>query len=47
MFKKMKKSIKKFLDDMAKENQKVYGKGGLDCCKINRNSNNQDIIKNK
>ncbi|ROR30461.1 hypothetical protein EDD66_102112 [Mobilisporobacter senegalensis] len=45
MFQKMKKVIEKFLEDLARENQKVYGKGGLDCCKINRN--NSENMNNK
>ncbi len=36
MFKRLKKSINKFLDDIAKENEKQFGtKGQLDCCKLN------------
>ena len=36
MLKKIKKLINKFLDDIAKENEKQFGnKGQLDCCKLN------------
>jgi hypothetical protein len=36
MLNKIKKIIKKFLLDMAKENEELYGKERLDCCKLNR-----------
>lgn len=39
MFKKIKKSIHKFLDEMAKENQELYGKERMDCCKLNKTNN--------
>lgn len=36
MFKKLKKLLNKFLDDIARENEKQFGsKGQLDCCKLN------------
>jgi len=31
--------INKFLDNLAKENQELYGSGKMDCCNINRKSN--------
>ncbi len=37
MFKKIKIAIHKFLLEMAKENQELYGKDRMDCCKLNRN----------
>jgi len=36
MFKKLKKTFKKYLEDMAKENQKLYGKERMDCCNLNK-----------
>lgn len=36
MFKKIKKVINKFLQDMAKENEELYGKERMDCCKLNK-----------
>lgn len=36
MFKKIKKAIQKYLADMAKENEKLYGKERMDCCNLNR-----------
>jgi len=35
MFKKIKIAIHKFLLEMAKENQELYGKDRMDCCKLN------------
>lgn len=39
MFKRIKKSINKFLDELAKENQKTFGNGKIDCCNLNRTKN--------
>lgn len=36
MLKKIKKVINNLLLDMAKENEQTFGKGSLDCCKINK-----------
>lgn len=36
MFLNIKKVIKKFLLELAKENEQLYGKDKLDCCKLNR-----------
>lgn len=36
MIKKLKNLIKNYLLDMAKENEETYGKGSLDCCKLNK-----------
>ena len=33
---KIKKSVNKSLDNMAKENKKQFGDGVPDCCKMNR-----------
>lgn len=35
MFKWMKKAINKFLTDIAKENEKQFGREKLDCCNLN------------
>lgn len=35
MFKKLKKVIHNFLLQMAKENEELYGKERMDCCKLN------------
>lgn len=40
MFKKLKKVIKNFLEDMAKENQESFGTGKIDCCDLNRRNSN-------
>jgi len=36
MFKKIKKAINNFLQDMAKENEQLYEKERMDCCKLNK-----------
>lgn len=36
MFKKIKKIINKFLEDLAKENKELYGSGRMDCCNLNK-----------
>jgi len=40
VLKRLKKAINKFLEGLAKENEKSFGKGTLDCCQINRKSSN-------
>lgn len=37
MLKKVKNAINKFLNDIAKENEKQFGKEKMDCCKLNSN----------
>lgn len=39
MFKRIKKSINKFLEELAKENQKEFGNGKIDCCDLNKTQN--------
>jgi len=42
IWRKIKASVKKSLDRMAAENQKEFGNGVPDCCKMNRQGyNNQ------
>jgi len=36
MFKKIKRAINKFLEDLAKENKETFGSGRMDCCDLNR-----------
>lgn len=38
MFQKLKKAIHNFLLQMAKENEEMYGKERMDCCKLNSNN---------
>jgi hypothetical protein len=40
MFKKIKKIITKYIEDLAKENEKSFGKDKLDCCNLNKNEKN-------
>jgi len=35
MFRKLRIAIHKFLLEMAKDNQELYGKDRMDCCKLN------------
>lgn len=35
MFKKLKNVIRNYLNKVAKENEELYGKGRMDCCKLN------------
>lgn len=37
MLNKIKRLWERYLADMAKENESQFGKGTLDCCKINSN----------
>lgn len=39
MLKKIKKAINKYLEELAKENQKEFGKERMDCCNINKKIN--------
>lgn len=39
MFKRLKKAINDFLEKLAKENEKSFGKGTLDCCQLNKQGN--------
>lgn len=43
IFKHIRVSIHKYLERMAKENEKEFGRGRLDCCHLNENPN----FKNK
>jgi hypothetical protein len=36
MLKRLKKAINNFLERLAKENEKSFGKDSLDCCQLNR-----------
>lgn len=36
MFKRIKRSINKFLQEIAEENKKEFGSGKLDCCNLNK-----------
>ncbi|MDF2595811.1 MAG: hypothetical protein K0R69_2152 [Clostridia bacterium] len=36
MFKKLKKAINKLLLKIAQQNEEVYGKARMDCCKLNK-----------
>jgi len=38
MLRRIKNAINKFLDKLAKENEKTFGKTSLDCCQLNRQS---------
>lgn len=38
MFKRIKKTFHNFIEKLAKENEKSFGKGTLDCCQLNRQS---------
>ncbi|WP_312811564.1 LDCC motif putative metal-binding protein [Sedimentibacter sp.] len=42
------KFIKNWLDRLAKENEKSFGSGRLDCCDLNKqkNINTQNSVKN-
>lgn len=39
MLKKIKKAINKYFEEMAQENQQTFGKERMDCCNINKKSN--------
>jgi hypothetical protein len=48
MLKRIKQAINNFLEKLAKENKKSFGKGTLDCCQLNRpRSNSIDSNSNK
>jgi len=36
VLRQIKKAIKIFLEKLAKENEKTFGQGILDCCRLNR-----------
>jgi hypothetical protein len=36
MFNKFKKAMSKFLLKIAKQNEELYGKDRMDCCKLNK-----------
>lgn len=38
MLKKLKKLWNRYLEELAKENESQFGKGTLDCCKLNKNN---------
>jgi len=38
VFKQIKRAIYNFLEKLAKENEKSFGKDTLDCCQLNRQS---------
>lgn len=40
MLKRFKKAVNNFLEKLAEENEKSFGKGSLDCCQLNRQSTN-------
>jgi hypothetical protein len=39
LWKRMKKAVNRFLEDLAKENKESFGEGKLDCCQLNRRDN--------
>lgn len=41
LWKRIKRAINRYLEDMAKENQKEFGAGKLDCCQLNRQNNSK------
>lgn len=41
------KFIKNWLDRLAKENEKSFGSGRLDCCDLNRPIKNTDKLVSK
>lgn len=41
MFKRIKEAFNRFLEDLAKENQKSFGTGKMDCCNLNRSNNEE------
>ncbi len=36
LFDKIKKSYKRYIEKLAKINNEEFGKGGLDCCELNK-----------
>jgi hypothetical protein len=36
VFKRLKTALNRFFDSLAKENEKSFGTGKLDCCQMNR-----------
>lgn len=45
MLKHIKKAISVFLERLAKENEKAFGKAPLDCCRLNRSHGGKDSQK--
>jgi len=45
MLKRFKAVILAFLERLAKENEKAFGKGPLDCCRLNRSPGDGDSKK--
>ena len=39
ILKKIKEGYMRFLQNLAKENQKTFGDGKLDCCDLNKKNN--------
>jgi hypothetical protein len=35
IWKRMKKAMNEFLEKMARDNEKAFGQGKLDCCQLN------------
>ncbi len=46
MWKRIKASISRYFENLAKENKELYGTGRMDCCNLN-NANNTNTIKKK
>lgn len=42
ILKKIKESYNKFLQNLAKENQKAFGNGKLECCDLNKKNNHSN-----
>lgn len=43
----MKKALKKWLDKLAKANKESFGNERLDCCKLNSEDNQSNMVRNK
>lgn len=43
MFKKIKQAINRYLEELAKENQKSFGSGRMDCCNLNKVNNEKEV----
>lgn len=41
MLRRLKKAMIDFLERLAKENEKSFGKGTIDCCQLNRQNSNK------
>lgn len=44
-WKKFKKKINKFLENLAEVDKKTFGCGKLDCCQLHKNDQNINIVK--